>query len=295
MNKKGIFLYALLAGVAGFGLTSCNVLNNLIGNKNSKVEKAVILPSDREEIHKQTSLRTYTPQDIQAGIVKGDWAIEEISGKQVVGESPAYLKFDQTERRFYGNNGCNYLNGSYMFNPEDSTLSFTNVISTMKLCDVSGITDIDINVALNNTAYYNWSQDNDNYYLYLQDKSHQPLMTLMHQNFDFLNGSWQVVGIEDEPIDNPDVNIVIDVDEGKVHGNTGCNIFNGVFETDLETANVISMHNLITTRMACENPEYETRFLVALEDADHAKAINKDRVLLLNSSGKNVLTLERKR
>lgn len=41
--------------------------------------------------------------------------------------------------------------------------------------------------------------------------------------------------------------LVIDVPEGKVHGNTGCNILNGSLETDMEAANSISF------RLDCDN------------------------------------------
>ena len=46
-------------------------------------------------------------------------------------------------------------------------------------------------------------------------------MELMHQNFQFLNGTWLVKEIDGQPVNVPDMKLVIDVDEGRLHGNTG--------------------------------------------------------------------------
>lgn len=275
------------------GLGSCSTLSGLFGGKDKNIKKETVLPSDREQIQLQAKTQEYTSEDLARGTIKGDWAIEEVNGKPTVGVKPPFLKFVPSEKRVYGNNGCNVLNAEYTYNASDSTLSFDHIATTMMMCNEPGLTDIDINSALGNVKRYTWERNGNEYYLYLTDANMNRLLVLMHQNFEFLNGTWRVLTIGDEAMNNPDLKLVIDVDEGKIHGNTGCNIFNGSFEIDRETANVISFQDLITTRMACENPEYETRFLVALEDADHAKPISGSRVLLLNSANEVVLTLER--
>lgn len=288
MNSIKHKSYLLLFGCLTLGLGSCSLLGT-----HSKVKKENVLPSDREQIRSQTARAEYTPEDLASGMVSGDWAIEEVAGRPTVGATAPFLKFVVGDKRVYGNNGCNVLNATYAYNPADSTLSFSDIVTTQRMCDTTGITDIDINAALTSVSRYTWQRKGDEYYLYLTDARMQPLLTLMHQNFEFLNGTWQVVSIGDETIDNPDVKLVIDVAEGKIHGNTGCNILNGSLELDLETANSISFQDLITTRMACPNPEYETRFIVALEEADRAKPISEERVLLLNSSNEVVLTIVR--
>lgn len=291
MNRISIFFVAAAGVLGSLVLTSCESFNPF--SKSKKITTATVLPTDRERIQQHQSHQQYSSEDIAAGAVKGDWAIEEVYGRPVVAQTPPFLKFAPAEKRVYGNNGCNVLNAEYTVNSADSTLSFTNPVTTMRMCDKAGITDIDINVALANTKRYTWERRGDEYYLYLVDNAGQPMLTLMHQNFEFLNGEWQVTTIGEEEIDNPDVVLVIDVDEGKLHGNTGCNVLNGTFDVDLETANTISFQDIITTRMACPDPEYQTRFIVALEDADHAKPISADTVLLLNSSNEVVLTLKK--
>ncbi|MCM1378279.1 MAG: META domain-containing protein [Clostridium sp.] len=270
-------------------LCSCSIF----GPKEQKVKKAAILPQDREQIQKQASQKTFTPEELSKGLVKGDWAIEEVNGKKTVGETAPFIKFEDSRHRLYGNNGCNTINASYSYNPKDSTISFSNLISTMMTCAKSGITDYEINSALNSTAKYSWKLGDNAYWLYFYSEQGQPLMTLMHQNFQFLNGTWLVVSIEDQPVDVPDMKLVIDVDEGKVHGNTGCNILNGSFHTDMDSPNSISFQELVTTRMACPEPNYEFQLLVALEAASKAKPIEADKVLFLDDRSQVVLTLIR--
>ena len=116
----------------------------------------------------------------------------------------------------------------------------------------------------------------------------------MHQNFDFLNGAWGVAMIGKRETDNPDVQLVIDVDENKIHGNTGCNILNGAMETDMDAANSISFNSIVTTRMACPpDDNTETEFIVALEEASRAKPVSATEVLLFDSMGNQVLKLVR--
>lgn len=262
-------------------------------NTNNKNTSHKILPTDREEIHSSHQEKTYSAKDLEEGTVTGDWIIEKVNGKPAIGESTPFLKMVPAEKRVYGNNGCNTINATYVYNPQEKQISFKDIISTMRLCSMEGISDIDINIALDATRTYTWDHEGDEYYLHFFDSDGNEVMTLMHQNFDFLNGTWHISAIENEDIDDPEMNIVIDIDEGKIHGNTGCNIFNGAVDIDMETVNTINFHNIITTRMACINPENQTRLIVALEDAAHAKPIDENTVELLNLLRQPVLTLKR--
>lgn len=314
-------------------LPSCDIINKITGKSNPnttatpvKVEKAVsktttsskpnsaatatkqaskkekptveaesdqILPRDREHISQSKETPAYTSQEIGRGILKGDWAIETVNGKPAIGEKAPFIRFSPSEKMIYGNNGCNVINGQYIYNPADSTITFSNIASTMMLCNKEGLTDYEINAALDVTRSYRWEIKNDDYYLYFLDSAKQTVMTLMHQNFQFLNGTWAVSAIDGKTIDEPDMKLVIDVDEGKIHGNTGCNILNGSMEIDMDKANSISFSGIATTRMACPPDSHQTALLVALEDASSAKPLSKTSVVLLNSARKEVLRLVR--
>lgn len=256
------------------------------------VSKESVLPTDREDIVQPVSA-VYTSADLAKGIVKGDWAIETVDGQPAVGEKAPFLKFVPKENRVYGNNGCNVINAEYHYNPSDSTMTFSYLTSTMMLCHKEGITDIQINQALDAVRYYSWRLNGDDYYITLYNEDHLPVMELMHQNFQFLNGTWSVKEIAGESVNVPKMKLVIDVEEGKLHGNTGCNVINGRLDINMETANSISFQAISKTLMLCPGENYETPLLVALEEAMTAKALKGGRVELLNGQGKSVLVLER--
>ncbi|MDE5975514.1 MAG: META domain-containing protein, partial [Muribaculaceae bacterium] len=271
-------------------LGACGVMKSNSGK--GDVKKESVLPTDREKIVQAVSA-VYTSEDLEKGIVKGDWAIEKVGGKEAVGETAPYLKFVPAEKRVYGNNGCNTINAVYAYNPADSTISFTNLVSTMMACGMEGITDMEINRALDATRYYTWRLNGDDYYLTFYDENRTQVMELMHQNFQFLNGTWAVREIDGQPIDNPDMKLVIDVDENKLHGNTGCNLLNGSLETDMDAANSISFQGIALTRMACPEGVPETQFVMALEEASKAKPLKDNKVALINGEGETVMVLER--
>lgn len=292
--KAVIKIAAPILMLALIPLGSCNTLLQKVqsGGGGTDVKKEAVLPNDRENIVQPVSA-VYTSEDLAKGVVKGDWAIEMVNGKTAVGEKAPFLRFVPSENKVYGNNGCNVINARYRYNPQDSSISFSQQASTMKLCRTQGITDSEINAALAATTSYTWHLNGDDYYLTFLDADGQPVLELMHQNFQFLNGTWLVKEIGGEAIDVPDMKMVIDVDEGKLHGNTGCNIINGVLEIDMDAANSISFQAIAMTKMMCPSPNYETQLVVALEEASKAKPLKGGRVALMDNQDKVVLMMQR--
>lgn len=291
--KKIVIATILLS--TGLMMTGCGLFHKT--NKGGKSSKANVeepmLPHDREIISRPKDERSYSPDEIKQGVVKGDWSIQTVYGKSAVGEKAPFLKFVPAQKRVYGSNGCNVINAAYTYNPADSLLQFDKIASTMMECAMTGITDAEINQALEATRYYTWDVKGSEYFMYFFDKDRRQVLSLMHQNFDFLNGTWQVIAIADEKIDVPDMKLVIDVDEGKLHGNTGCNILNGRMEINMDEANSISFNAIGMTQMACPDMNYETALIVALEEASHARPVSPTEVLLFDNSGKQVLSLVR--
>lgn len=285
-----------LAAISIMALSSCSVFqkNKMKNSEEETVEvkKESVLPTDRTEIVQPVSA-VYTSQEISKGILKGDWAIESVNGNPAVGEKAPFIKFVPAEGKIYGNNGCNVINAEYKYNPEDSTLTFSYLSSTMRLCYKEGLSDTEINLALDATRYYKCELNDDNYYLTFYNEEKEPVMGLMHQNFQFLNGTWKVLEISGEKVNVPKMKLVIDVEEGKLHGNTGCNVINGTLEINMESANSISFQAIAKTMMLCPDESYETQLLVALEEAMKAQPLKGDKVELLDSQNKPVLLLER--
>lgn len=276
-------------------MTGCGLFSKSgnTGRSADASQEEPMLPHDREVIARPKDERTYSPDEIRQGVVKGDWSIQTVYGKSAVGEKAPFLKFVPAQKRVYGNNGCNVINAAYTYNPADSLLRFDKIASTLMECAMTGITDAEINRALEATRYYTWDVQGSEYFMYFFDQDRRQVLSLMHQNFDFLNGTWQVTSIADEKIDVPDMKLVIDVDEGKLHGNTGCNILNGRMEINMDEANSISFSAIGMTQMACPDMNYETALIVALEEASHAHPVSPTEVLLFDNGGKQVLSLVR--
>lgn len=285
-----------IAAACAMSLTSCDLYNKMFNKEKedkTAVKKEVVLPQDRVAIEVKPDPKTYSPAEFAKGVVKGDWAIERVYDREAVGATPPYLKFSASDGRIYGNNGCNTVNGDYVYNPADSTLTFDHVAVTMMLCHEEGITDFYINRALSETRKYSLHETDDGYTMRLYNERGEDIMLLTHQNLDFLNGTWKVTAIDGEDVNVDKMKLVFDVDEHKVHGNTGCNVLNGRLETDMDEPNTFSFEAIGVTMMMCPTIEYQTAMLVALEDACRAKPIDKNRVQLLNQEGQPVMTLQR--
>ncbi|MCM1490317.1 MAG: META domain-containing protein [Muribaculum sp.] len=232
-------------------------------------------------------------EETKAVNLTGDWAIETVFGKKAVGETAPFIKFVPSEGRIYGNNGCNVINAQYELNVANKSLTFSNLASTMMLCADSNITDREVGEALGAATSFTLDTSQPDQQLKLYNSSGGVVMTLMHRDFHFLDGTWAVEAIDGEKVDIDGMKIALDVEEKYMHGNTGCNIINGELETDMETANSISFSKIGMTRMACPNSGWETRMTMALEEAVTAKKVNEDEIEFIGSNGQQVMLLKR--
>lgn len=226
--------------------------------------------------------------------LSGQWTITQVGTTTINREEDVpYIIFNPKENRFYGNNGCNYINGSYQVD-DNGLISFSKIMVTMKYC--AGVEfDALINKVLNegNKVKATFKTIGNESYLYLVDSNKQALMTLKRSNMEFLNGQWQVTEINGTSIDDEEANVFFDVAEGKIHGNTGCNFFNGKITFDPAEANSVNFSEMGVTRMACLKGEQERNMLVALERATTAINTGRDTVMLTDGSGKKLLVLRR--
>lgn len=261
-----------------------------------EAKKAVSKTKDEsEKVIAKVDEKLQAIADVQKkGALSGDWAIESVLGKKAVGETAPFIKFVPSEGNIYGNNGCNVLNGQYTTSYVDKTIAFSNLATTMRLCDSSNLTDVEIGEALGLTVRYTEEDgDNSESILKFYDAGGREVMMLMHRDFHFLDGTWAVISIDGEKVNIPEMKIALDVEEKKLHGNTGCNIINGELETDMDTANSISFSKIAMTRMACPNSGWETRMTMALEEAITAKKISADEIEFLGSNGRQVMLLKK--
>lgn len=111
-----------------------------------------------------------------------------------------------------------------------------------------------------------------------------------------LNGKWNVVEVKGETVPSQEDKpfMEFNMDEKKVHGNAGCNIFNSMIETDAKDISALRILQGITTMMSCPDMDTETKILQAMDAVRSVKA-GKDtnQLLLVDEHGKTVFVLSK--
>lgn len=200
----------------------------------------------------------------------GEWTIYSVRGNLVTGEERPYVTFDLPVSRFYGNNGCNYINGDLTVGA-DRSIKFGNMISTMKMCQDDQFQYL-INLALADVVSYDVRYEKPVTFLDLKDADGRQLLVLRRHNMDFLNGAWKVAELNATPlVQDDDATMTFDTSGLKIHGTTGCNIFNGELFIDPDKTSSLQILRLATTRMMCAPDSRETEFLLALESVETAR------------------------
>lgn len=222
--------------------------------------------------------------------LNGEWTIYSVRGNLVTGEERPYVSFDLPARRFYGNNGCNYINGDLTVESNQG-VKFGNMISTLKMCQNDQFQYL-INLALNDVVSYSVRQDKRITFLDMKDSTGRVILVLRRHNMDFLNGAWKVAELNGSPlIQDDDATMTFDTSDLKIHGTTGCNIFNGELFIDPDKTDSLQILKLATTRMACPPGSRETEFLLALESVETARPVNMNETVLYDTEGKPLFRL----
>lgn len=244
----------------------------------------------------RTEVAAVQPEVVADGTqLAGEWVITEVGDTKIDREENyPYVHFVPAENSFYASNGCNVLNGIFTLEGSDR-ITFHNVLSTMRYCaDTPFDTSINAVLADENTLRYVTDTKNGEKLLYLEDKEGKRLMTLHRPGLDFINGNWTVTEIDGKATDTEDVTIFFDIDERRVHGNTGCNSFNGDIFVDPQNPGKLSLTNMAVTMRMCPNIALQSSFLIALEQSVGAKAHGKNTVYLTDAEGKKLIKLERR-
>ena len=296
--------YILFTLAAGLVLSSCSLFGSLTKKGDTKdthqssyVTGPVKPNKNKKDKHNQSqtaeasALGKLPSQDELLG---AQWTISAVGENMIQAEDNApYIVFD-AEGRFYAGDGCNVLNGDYVLR-SNGTMAFNSVLSTMRLCPDAPFAS-EITAALSDGKEYtvDCKKIGQDTYLYLKDGKGRSAVTLRRHNMEFLNGNWSITSAEGKSVDDEEANLFIDIPELKVHGNTGCNFFNGDLYIDPSRSNAIDFSNMALTRMACPKADQERRIMVALEQAVSAIAgKNDDTVLLIDGNGKELMTLKR--
>ena len=220
----------------------------------------------------------------------GEWNVVSVNGKNIPGEPRAYLHFDFKNNRLYGNNGCNYINGT--FTADATRLTLSEMISTMMACENSG-TERAVMKALGDVEGFKLTEKKGVHYLQLLNAKGHSVMKLRRQNVNFVDGAWTVKEIAGTPTEDKEVRLVIDTDQLKIHGCTGCNIVNGGIYIDTTKDRAIQFQQLISTRKMCPDMRTETALLVALEETCFCERVSDSEIKLLDDKGNVTVVLTR--
>ena len=275
MKKSPLLSAALVAAIT---LSGCSLLK--------KQEASTVNSQDAMPLFPVT---VETPADVS---LDGHWFMRTVGTMKLSGfdDEWPFLEFVPTEARFYGNNGCNIINGSYHVGPKQ-TLKLSEVAASMRLCPEDTL-EYPVARALDAVRSYSVTKAGDgSTILSLHDDKNLTVMTLRKSDIDFLNGPWQVAAIKGEKVENPDCRLIFDVSEGTVSGDTGCNILNGQLVREPAVSGSLGFSHLRTTRRMCPDISTEQALLIALEEVTMARHSSDKSVDLLNSSGEVIIHL----
>lgn len=266
--------------------------------KNNDKKPQDVSVSDRESVEGDAvSESSVTVDNVSAKEIadsnftlNGEWTIYSVRGNLVSGEERPYVTFDLPAKRFYGNNGCNYINGD-LAQTGDRGVKFENMISTLKMCQNDQYQYL-INLALNDVVSFVVRQDKRITLLDMKDSAGRVILVLRRHNMDFLNGAWKIEDLNGSPlVQDDEATMTFDTSDLKIHGTTGCNIFNGELFIDPDKVDSLQILKLVTTRMACPPDSRETEFLLALESVETARRISPTETMLYSAEGNPLFKL----
>lgn len=279
--------HLLIASLAAATVSSCSILSP----KKTGISGATATQVNTTD----TKPKNDVPAKAEnvAERIAGEWIIISAAGKSIsdVDDIP-YITFDPTTNRFYASNGCNVINGSYSVTAP-ATLQLTDVLSTMKMCPETDY-EAPITTALSGAEPLTLkiNKVGQESFLRFYSSKGTELISARKHNMDFLNGNWQIMTVGGKTVKNEDATLFIDIRELKIHGNTGCNFFNGEIFINPDKTNAIDFSRLASTRMACPDMEQESAILLALEETATAIRGSEGRVMFLNPAGKELMTIK---
>lgn len=302
-KQTAILLSILMVSGSFYGCSSMSGFKQL-SPKQTETVKTEPAKSKKETRHRKNKNKntnvTETPGQfkneqlrLSEQVLSGRWTIHSVEGKSVTGDDDQwpYIEFDVNTNKFYASNGCNILNGQFKI-ASGQQISMTDIISSRRQCQEGEYQDINRQLPLVHS--YSLEEQNNEYYLHLHNDRNITVMTLRKHNMDYLNGPWIVNEINGQKCQNQDVRLVIDIPEGLIHGNTGCNILNGKLYEDPVKTHSIQFHNIVTTRTTSQDistQATEMALLIALEEVEYAKPGSHGTVKLLDKRNRTVLKL----
>jgi len=244
---------------------------------------------DRSGSKQNLAVQNAVPTDFSIG---GEWIIYSVRGNIVTGEERPYITFDLPAKRFYGSNGCNIINGDLTMDDKGG-VRFENIITTMRMCSDAPFEYL-INLAVSDVKSYVARQEGTVTFLDLNGADGRPVMVLRRHNMDFLNGAWKITELNGVAMTgDKDATMTINIPDMKIHGTTGCNIFNGELFIDPDKINSMQFLNIATMHSNNSPESRETEFLLGLECVETARLIGSDTIAMFDTDGNRIFEMTR--
>ena len=192
------------------------------------------------------------------------------------------------------------VNGSKIAPGESRTLpgslELTGMASTRMMCPDMTTENNVLNAFAQVKGYKKAGKDK----MYLCNSSNRPVVVLQKKEADVklsvLNGEWKIKEVNGEAIPSgmeKQPFIAFDVKKKTIHGNAGCNLINGGFETSTSNAKSISFPGVASTMMACPDMETEGKVLKAINEVKSFDVLSGGGIGLYDANGALVIVLEK--
>lgn len=229
--------------------------------------------------------------------MKGEWDIVSLNGEAVkagVAEQP-FIGFDTKEGRIYGRSGCNRILGQLDMTAAPGEISFAQMGSTRMACPNMDLENNVLQTLSGVTGYK--KTGNDSFTFYNADKKAVAVVKkrcgVMKPSE--LAGEWLIISVEGvEAKSEMDIApfMAFDLEESRVNGNAGCNLFNSAIT--LEEGQSIAFSLGASTMMSCPDMELEQLVLGALGKIRKYGRMSNGNLGLFDHSGNVCIELKKK-
>lgn len=232
--------------------------------------------------------------------INGEWNIVEINGSAVApsqDQSRPFIGFDTTTGRVHGSSGCNRMMGSFDVNAKAGTIDLGQMGSTRMMCADMTIEQNVLNALAQVKGYKKVGKAG----VALCNAANRPVLVLEKKAADvkiaLLKGEWLISEVNNEPVSTEMEKqpfIAFNLKEKRIHGNAGCNLINGGFETNDANALSITFPAVAVTMMACPAMETEDKIMKALNEVKSFGALAGGGVGLYSADETLLLVLTKK-
>lgn len=195
--------------------------------------------------------------------------------------------------KVYASNGHKIINAGYAIT--DNAVTFTSPVASQDLTktvkyerDMNKVIDpkkTEQKVKMTVTPKLN------EFDLSFNDNSNRPMLTFVRHDIKFMDGKWQVNELYGEAVSDKEANVCIDVEQQRIHGNTGCNYFNGDITVVPYEPSSIGFSGMVVDSYGGRKARQERLMLVALEEANSYLKLSDTSIALIDTRGRQVMKL----